>query len=133
MMWINSGVKSNYALIQETHLSFAYHKLYFLAQEGCFFRVATQPHAQDQGVGVGLSLVTASGGLEIGEQFVHMCACPCGKHVCVCVRGWRAVGGCRARDARIKERLVEIKALPWSLPARLQATRVTNPSLLTLQ
>lgn len=39
----------------------------------------------------------------------------------------------RAWDARIKKRLVEIKALPWSLLARLQATRMTNPSLHTLQ
>lgn len=56
--------------------------------------------------GRGLSLVRASGGLEIGEQFVHMCMCPCGS-TCVYV-----CGGCRARDARIKKRLVEIKALP---------------------
>lgn len=108
---------------------------FFLSKRDVFFRVATQPHAQDEGVGVGLSLVRASRGLEIGEQFVHMCACPCGStcvYVCEGGVGGRG-GGCKALDARIKERLVEIKALPWSLPARLQATRVTNPSLLTLQ
>lgn len=49
-----------------------------------FFRAATEPRAQDEGVGVGLSLVRASGGLEIGEQFVPMCACPCGS-TCVYV------------------------------------------------
>lgn len=49
--------------------------------------------------------------------------------ICVCA----CMHGHRAWDARIKKRLVEIKALPQSLLARLQATRMTNPSLHTLQ
>lgn len=51
--------------------------------------------------------------------------------VCMCVCA--CMHGHRAWDARIKKRLVEIKALPQSLLARLQATRMTNPSLHTLQ
>lgn len=55
---------------------------------------------------MGLSLIRASGGLEIGEPFVHMCACPCQS---TCVYVCEGGGGV---DARIKKRLVEIKALP---------------------
>lgn len=93
MTWVKGGVKSNYALIKEMHLSFACHKFYFLPQEGCFFGAATQPRAQDEGVGVGLSLVRASRGLEIGEQYVHMCACPCGSTCVYVCEGELGVGG----------------------------------------
>lgn len=76
----------------------------FLYAKDVFFKLWPNPMLRTRGRG--LSLVRASGGLEIGEQFVHMCMCPCGS-TCVYV-----CGGCRARDARIKKRLVEIKALP---------------------
>lgn len=48
--------------------------------------------------------------------------------VCVFMRGRRGGG---AWDARIKKRLVEIKALLQSLPAGLRLTRMTNPSFIT--
>lgn len=78
--------------------------------------------------GRGLSLVRTSGGLEIGER-LGLCICA---HTRVFMRGGRG-GGCGARDARIKKRLVEIKALLQSLPAGLWLTRMTNPSFITLR
>lgn len=135
MTWVNGGVKSNYALIEEMHLSFARHKFYFLAQEGCFFQSCyPAPRSGRRGRG-GIISCESKRGLGNWRAICAYVCVPVWKHVCACVRGVGAgVGcGCRAPDARIKERLVEIKALPWSLPARLQATRVTNPSLLTPQ
>lgn len=62
-------------------------------------------------------------GLETGERPVHMRA-----RQCVFTRTER--GCCWAWDARIKKRLVEIKALPQ---AGRWLTRMTNPSFITPQ
>lgn len=86
---------------------------------GMLSQVVAQPFSRDEGVGDYLLLD------KVGA-WIPSSLCPCGSVcVCVCV--------CGARDTRIKKRLVEIKALPQSLPVQLQATRMTNPSLITLQ
>lgn len=54
-----------------------------------------------------------------------------GASVCRVIWSSLWVRQCEGLDARIKKRLVEIKALPYRRPARLQATRMTNP-LLTM-
>lgn len=82
-------------------------------------KVVAQPYGQNEGQGI-ISMLEQVGGLETGELFVRAPA-RVEIHVCLCVRG----------DAHIKKRLVEIKALPQSPPARLQAKRRTNPSLIT--
>lgn len=71
------------------------HKLSFLVQEGFFkfffLELSRAPCSGRRG-SVGLSLIRASGGLEIGEPFVHMCACPC-QSTCVYVCEGVGVGG----------------------------------------
>lgn len=75
-----------------------------------FFLVLSRAPCSGRRGRMGSSLMRASGGFEIGEQFVHMCGCPC-QSTCmyVCEGVELEVGGV---DARIKKRLVEIKALP---------------------
>lgn len=107
----------------------------FLPKRDVFSELLRSPALRTKGQGWDYLLWEQAGAWKLAS---NLCICVRARveaRVCMCAReGWgQRGGGCRARDARIKERLVEIKALPWSLPARLQATRVTNPSLVTLQ
>lgn len=68
-------------------------QIVFSCTRRIFFLDLSQAPCSGRRGSVGLSLIRASGGLEIGEQFVHMCACP-SQSTCVYVgEGWGMGGG----------------------------------------